>query len=643
MIVLLPLGKINAQVPSTTDLPILAQELVRDSSGLSNLSTQLKELNEAGVITQDSIAKYYWHLAEETKGLHDFTLTHIIIGKSFEWLSDESDQNIVAGIHITLSDMAMEEDEIGKAVELLSAALDIYKEEQDSVNYLLTLRKIGVGYDYFGDHVAARLYYDECIEMAQALNREDVIGNCYNTIAGIYADEDDFQVAISYYDRGIEIALSIDDKNLLGKLYHNVSIAYRGLELFAEAATYLNKSMQVSIDIGDLKSIGFANQGFGFLYYDQRKYDLAEDYMEKTLIIARQISNNQLQSNAREILDKIYFETGRFEMAYENLKRIKANDDSLFNIENSALIQSIQGKYQIAKREGELAEARLKLQEADFALEKKNGQQIALLIGVILLILIVILLYGGYVLRQKANVLLTAKNEEIERLNRTKSRWFINVAHEFRSPLSMIKTPMSRVLSEFEHAEEVKSDLRLVDKSATKLNNLINEILELARMESGEIVLKEDEFDFSQLAQDAVQSFEGKASENGIELIMLPTSQTMVRGDRSKLRKVMDNLIGNAIKFSDRGDEIKVRIEQTKKLCIYVADNGIGIREHELPRVFDRFYQSEDNDQQMRRGTGIGLALSKEIALLHSAKLTVRSEFGKGSSFRLCLPKDRVI
>ncbi|MFY0605794.1 MAG: tetratricopeptide repeat-containing sensor histidine kinase [Cyclobacteriaceae bacterium] len=624
------------------DVPGLAYELVRDSSALSELEAHLQAQINQNNITKDSAASFYWNVAKETMGLHDFVLTRQIIQKAFGLLSDDSDSELVANLHISLSEMAMEEDEIVEAIELLTVALDIYREEQDSVSYLFTLRRIGNCYDYFGDHDTAMSFYEECVEMANELEREDVLANCYNNIAGILTDDGKRKEGIEYYKRGLEISNRIGDKILSAKLYHNSSIAYRKLELFAEAENALNTSLKMSTEMDDLRSTGFAYQGFGFLYNDQGRYDLAEDYMNKTLEIGQKISNSQLQINAREVLDEIYAKTGRFEEAYRNLKTIAAEDDSLWNLENSELIQSIQNKYRVEKQERELAETKLKLREADYALENKTNQQFALLIGLVLLSLIAMLVYGGYLLRKRANDLLKAKNEEIEHLNKTKSRWFVNVAHDLRSPISLIKTPLSRVLSEFQLDEEVETDLRLVDKSATKLNNLVNEILELSRMESGEVVLNEEVFDFNFLAKDAVAAFEKRAEENNIELSFRAASETLIRGDRSKLRKVMDNLLDNAFKFTERGGKIEVLVELNDRICIYVIDNGPGIKEAELPRIFDRFYISKEDDQEVRRGSGVGLALSKEIATLHNAKLTVRSEYGQGSSFRLCLPKERI-
>ncbi|MFT7029439.1 MAG: tetratricopeptide (TPR) repeat protein, partial [Marinoscillum sp.] len=470
------------------DLPSLADRLVLDTAYLAPIHTRITKELEDKTITYDSAANYYLQLADLVKERHDFTLSRLLIGKSFNHLKNSKNPPSVAKIHILLGEMANDEDEISSALSLFSMALDIYKEEQDSINYLLTLRKIGVAYDYIGDHETALQHYDECIELAKILGREDVIGNCYNTIAAISKEEGNYGESIAYFEKGIEIAIRIEDKILLGKLYHNISLPYQHLELFDEANHYLSLSMKLAQEIQDLKGIGFAYQGLGFMYFRKGQYDSSEYFMRKALELSHKINNMQLEANAREVLGEIFEETGRYKEAFENLQIIKVQDDSLYNQQNAQIIESIKGKYQAAKKDQELAETTLRLKDADFELRRQSIVQIALILVLSLTFIILFLIYRGFRMRQKANVMLVAKNAEIkkhvtqvEHLNQTKDRWFINVAHELRTPLTLIKGPLSRVLSQFELQPEVKSDLELVNKNAISLSNLVNEILDLSR------------------------------------------------------------------------------------------------------------------------------------------------------------------
>ncbi len=250
-------------------------------------------------------------------------------GPCRHWIIVENNE-LVAADHLLLADMAMEEDDTAIALELLFAALKIYENLEDSVNYLLTLRKVGVNYDYINDHPTALQYYEECIELAQKLGRQDVVGACYNTIASIYCTEGDEKKGIEMYEKAVRIAQETNDKVLLHKLYHNMALTYKDLEVFGEAMGYLKRSLVIAGELEDPKWFGFSYQAMGHCYYAYGKYDSAEFFMKQALAIAEEINNTQIRVNAWDVLEQVYSKTGRYKEAYDVFKLIKAEDDSIF-------------------------------------------------------------------------------------------------------------------------------------------------------------------------------------------------------------------------------------------------------------------------------------------------------------------------
>jgi len=621
-----------------------------DTAFLSSEVSRHEILFEKGEINGDSLAQVCTNVAEKYLEAHDFRNSRLLLIKSLTYLDTAKNESLMAYNHLKLAEMAMEEDESAKALELLMSVLELYKDMGDSVNYLLTLRKVGINYDYLNDHETARQYYDECIALAEKLDRPDVIGACYNTIAAIYSVEGEHQKAISIFEKAIAIGEEIEDLELLHKLYHNTALAYKRMELFAEAKVYLQKSMAIAQMTNDPKILGFANQGFGFYYLSLGKLDSSEFYMNRTLTIAKKIRNSQLKANAWEALEEIYFKTGRYEEAYNLLKVAKASEDSLYTLENSRIVESIRAKYNEEKRERELVEKNLQLKEASYNLARKNNLQTALIVVVALLLIIIFLIYRGYTLRQKANELLKLQNQQIEdhvahveNLNKTKSRWFINVAHELRTPLTLIKGPVNRVLSQFEIPEEAREDLKLVERNAENLSNLVNEILDLSKLEAGKITLKESVFSIYKLTNQIVQSFESRAEQLRVNLHCKCQNDVFIKADKDKIQKILINLISNALKFTPKGGRIEVLLKQDKAyLEVIVKDTGTGIGAEDLPFVFDRFFQSSDPNDQASGGTGIGLALSKEIAEMHGGELRASSQKGVGSAFSLLLPSKRI-
>ncbi|MEQ8581292.1 MAG: tetratricopeptide repeat protein [Marinoscillum sp.] len=620
-------------------------DMARDSLRIAGVIVKVESGLKAGTLSADSASSFFHHLAKQYQLTHDFQQARTHIKKSLELLDDLENKELVAANHLLLGDMAMEEDDNAIALELLSAALKIYENLGDSVNYLLTLRKIGVNYDYINDHPTALQYYEECIELAQKLGRQDVVGACYNTIGSIYCIEGEEKKGIQMYEKAVRIAQETNDRVLLHKLYHNMALTYKDLELFGEASAFLNKTLVIAAELEDPKWFGFSYQAMGHYYYAYGKLDSAEYFMKKALGIAEKINNAQLRVNAWEVLEQVYSRTGRYKEAYDVFKLIKVEDDSIFNLQNTQLIESIKAKYQAEKHDRELAEKNLQLQEAGYNMDRQQNMQTALVVVVALLVIILFLIYRGYTLRKKANDMLRLKNSEIEShmaqvetLNQTKSRWFVNVAHELRTPLTLIKGPVNRVIAEYDLPDEVRQDLMMVEKNANSLANLVNEILDLSRLEEGEISLNESTFGLCEQVSMIVSSFTSRAEQLGVALHNRCPMDVYIKADKEKINKLMVNLISNALKFTPRGGAVEVLVHADKGLEILVKDTGSGISPKDLPYVFDRFFQSTDPEHQMQGGTGIGLALSKEIAEMHGGELKVSSQLGVGSVFTLSLP-----
>ncbi len=625
-------------------------DMTRDSLRIAEVIVKVEGALKAGTLSADSASSFFYHLAKQYQEAHDFQQARIYVKRSLSTLDNRENNELVAADHLLLADMAMEEDDTAIALELLFAALKIYENLEDSVNYLLTLRKVGVNYDYINDHPTALQYYEECIELAQKLGRQDVVGACYNTIASIYCTEGDEKKGIEMYEKAVRIAQETNDKVLLHKLYHNMALTYKDLEVFGEAMGYLKRSLVIAGELEDPKWFGFSYQAMGHYYYAYGKYDSAEYFMKEALAIAEEINNTQIRVNAWDVLEQVYSKTGRYKEAYDVFKLIKAEDDSIFNLQNTQLIESIKAKYQAEKHDRELAEKNLQLQEAGYNMDRQQNMQTALVVVVAMLVIISFLIYRGYMLRKRANDLLRLKNSEIEshmaqveNLNQTKSRWFVNVAHELRTPLTLIKGPVNRVIAEYDLPDEVREDLMMVEKNANSLANLVNEILDLSRLEEGEVSLNESVFSLCEQVSTIVNSFASRADQLGVALNNRCPEDAYIKADKEKLNKLMVNLISNALKFTPNGGAVEVLVQMNKGLEILVKDTGSGISPRDLPYVFDRFFQSTDPEHQMQGGTGIGLALSKEIAEMHGGELKVSSELGVGSVFTLSLPAHMIV
>ncbi len=609
-------------------------------------SLEAYTLNE---ISKDSLVRIYCYEAQKASHALQYKVAKSLL-RSGENLLSDSTSLLFAEISFLKAVLAMEEDNRVEAIALLMNTLSIYGESQDSLNYLATIRKIGQNYDYLGQHDMARTFYQEGVELASRLSKWSAKACCLYNIGGTYGDDRDFERAFDYYQQAVVIAKDIEDLKLLHKIYHAQAIDYRRLGQMELAEFYSRKSLAISTNMQDLCSMGFSYQGLGYIFFETGELDSAEYYMKKALALSSQVQNYQLKNSARTVLERVYYETGRFQLAYDTYKLMVSQKDSLYNLENSKVVAAIRERYLNEKQEHELAEKNLQLESVSSDMASQRNLQVILVISVLFLIAVVFLIYRSYLERKRTNEKLCAKNQEIakhlkeiEDVTSNKSKWFVNVAHELRTPLTLIKDPIQKILRSAELTTAMRSDLQLVDRNTRRLIKMVNEILDLSKMEEGEVQMKESVFALDGLVKLVVSAFESRAEQMGLQLHSKMTAEDKISADYEKLEKVIVNLISNALKFTPRGGTIEVFVTKSRDNClkVVVKDTGNGIHPKDIDFIFDRFYQSKYSNDAMG-GTGIGLALSKEIAEMHGGELKVTSTPGMGSTFTLTLPEELI-
>ncbi|HEY6907479.1 MAG TPA: ATP-binding protein, partial [Ignavibacteriaceae bacterium] len=234
------------------------------------------------------------------------------------------------------------------------------------------------------------------------------------------------------------------------------------------------------------------------------------------------------------------------------------------------------------------------------------------------------------------------KHQEIENM---KVRFFANLSHEFRTPLTLIKGPVDELINGTAN-ENLQEYYELIKRNSDKLLELIDQLLELTRLENASIPLKADRENLVGLLKGLMASFELIAKQKNISLSFESSLDRMIcLIDRDKLEKVINNLLSNAFKFTASGGRIILRLQKginqgEEYAVVKVSDSGIGIPRDKLEKIFDRFYKVDDPSSINISGSGIGLALVKELADLHKWEINVESEIGKGTEFSVWIPLD---
>lgn len=234
---------------------------------------------------------------------------------------------------------------------------------------------------------------------------------------------------------------------------------------------------------------------------------------------------------------------------------------------------------------------------------------------------------------------LEAAYERLKRLDTMKSEFFANVSHELRTPLTLILAPLDDRLQHPATAAE-RELFAGIRRNADRLLRLVDDLLDLSRIEAGHLRLHVVPVDLAALTRGQLAAFQRAADTRGVSLsASVPDTVGEVWGDRHRLESILSNLLGNAFKYTPGGGRITVSVEDgAAGVVIRVKDTGPGIAPEDLPHLFQRFYQGTSDGVRRRGGMGIGLALAQNLAELHGGTITVQSELNRGSEFTLTLP-----
>jgi signal transduction histidine kinase len=229
------------------------------------------------------------------------------------------------------------------------------------------------------------------------------------------------------------------------------------------------------------------------------------------------------------------------------------------------------------------------------------------------------------------------EHERTKAAYEVKSKFISTVSHELRTPLTSIKGSLDLLNSGAlgDLPEQTRPMLEIAGKNSKRLADLINDLLDLQKIEAGEMVYRFEPLNVRQLLEDAIESNQGYADSLGIELLSyLPEENIYIDGDEARLQQVMANVISNGLKFSNKNSAVKVFTEVTDhKVRICVKDSGIGIPEDAKEKVFGKFTQVDSSDQRRIGGTGLGMNITKQIVERHNGHIDYVSRLGHGTTF----------
>ncbi|MEZ4965137.1 MAG: response regulator [Saprospiraceae bacterium] len=452
-----------------------------------------------------------------------------------------------------------------------------------------------------------------------------------------------------YFDKGLKLAKEVRDTNFI----HRIQFLYADLMLrkqgrYKEALDLL-MTIYVYSKQRNIQNYYDVLLVMGAVYCDLGDFGKAEALINE-LTAASEQEGRSYFNKINPLLLKIYAAQGNYKRYYEVASRYYPVKDSLEHDKSRAQLAYLEYQLDNTEKEKEIVSLNNTLQQKEA--RRKWFTAIALLIGLLLSLLIYFRSRQVKIQRKLAQDL-EAMNNELKSVDEMKSRFFTNISHELRTPLTLISTPVRQFLDTHGNSlgDQGKQTLGLVHRNAGKLLSLIEELLELSQLDAGKIRLDPTPTALFSFCRQLFSSFESRAQLKNIDYQFHyePDKDLQVLLDQRKFEKIVNNLLANALKFTPADGMVRLMVRseavsgnassgQNISLLLSVTDSGRGIPAEDLPHVFDRYFQTKHKGISTEGGTGIGLALAKELAYLMQGHLTVSSEWGNGSAFQLRIP-----
>ncbi len=490
---------------------------------------------------------------------------------------------------------------------------------------------------FLGASLKAVPYHEEALQIALELHDSAYIISQLMSLADNYGQAGQNDRFLGYLRRAVAVLTSYDQPGSrlgVGVMF-GCFLETQGEPLRSEKIFRL--TLALALKTGNLNFAQHIHVQLFWLFLGMGDADKAESAL------------NAARTTGDKMPEKDIFE------AYYQLEKLRGNREQAFRyLEKSYQLLGTQYSERSAEQ---LAgwETRLRTREKELQLEaqqrllEEQKKWRLYLSGLIALVSVLLFasLIGWYKQRQarwvlyRQNQIIERQSAELQQLDQLKSRFFANVSHELRTPLTLILGPISQALEDKDISPERIAMLKMAQRNSQTLLNLVNEILELSKLQATQPELQEQPTVLFDFLKETIDTFQSYANSRKIELRLefKPEKSLTLALDRKKLFKIINNLLSNSVKFSPNESAVEVCVEaRGQDVLIQVRDAGPGIHPEDLPHIFDLYYQSRRPEAKAEGGTGIGLTLSRELAQAMNGRLWAESTLGMGSTFSLAVP-----
>lgn len=577
--------------------------------------------------------------------------------------------NLIGGVY---SCMGLNE----KALEYYYNALSSLENIDSIARTAAVLNNIALIYLDQGDFERAEQYNLKSLSIKELFDNERGIAFTLSNLGDLYQQKGLYAKAMEYLESSLKYWKEHNDLRGIATTLHKMGHLYFNQKQHHQAIKLLNESRQISVLLNDQCLLVRTDHLLGEVFLALDSLDRAQDFFEQSLSTAKSIHMPALIVNNYKSLSDLMAERRSFKSAYKYHVKYLELHDSIYDAEGKQRILEIQLMYDRDKKNTEIHLLQKSNRINELNIEKERLLRNFLLTFIILILIILLIIYNRYHYYKKTNQLLNTQQKEISRnnkmlkelnrslfeqntkvdelnkelkaskqklidINKTKDQFFSIISHDLRSPFASIVS-FSRIMKRDinnlskEELQQLASEL---DKSVIKINNLLDNLLQWSRSQTGKLIYHPEVFNTKEIISDTINLFKANARDKKIELIENVDENIEVWADPNMVDTIIRNLVSNAIKYTDAGGKVTIETRVTGDMAeITVSDTGLGIAESDQEKLFrvDKLHSTFGTKDE--KGSGLGLLLCKDFAKKQGGDISFTSTLGKGSVFTLTIP-----
>lgn len=570
-------------------------------------------------------------------GIYDRALT--MYSKGLKICQKLNLRNLCGEIHLSIAELYFDQQILPLSMENFNRAQDYFEMAKSEAGEAKALQGVGRVFMKLGEPEEALASARNSLARAEKVGDVRQIANSYNLMGLIHERMDQFDMAFGFFEKSKKMLDGTDHRDILGRTFWEVGELYLSKKDFQNALENYIKSLWIYKSLGDKYSESQTYLFLARLYLYEKDYRQVEELAGQALSLSIQNGFLMQQKEAYKLMSDAGLELQDYETALLNYKRFSQMKDSIFNANLANVITDIEVRNESDKKNRAIAELEKAQLQQQLEIGEKNAQRNTLLIVLAFALAFAAVLFYLYLTKTRANKLILESKKQAEEATKAKANFLYTMSHEIRTPMNAI-IGMTHLLMKESLQEEQKDKVEIINFSSKNLLNLINDILDFSKIESGKVEFETVVFKPAELLRNLYRTFEDRAREEGLEFnfkIGRGVPET-VKGDPSRLSQILINLIGNALKFTDKGG-VSVMVEEKRRegivsyLEFKVIDTGIGISKEKQQKIFESFSQADSHISRKYGGTGLGLAITKSLVELQDGSIRVISEPGLGSEF----------